>query len=97
MTANQAMFSIATLSKSLGVSRSGYYAWRDRSPSARSTADAALMKRIKTIHTASRATYGAPRIHAELIEEGIQVGRKRVEHLMKAAGLAGVSRRSIEV
>ena len=48
---------------------------------------------IRAIHQASRQTYGAPRIHAELIDEGIQVGRKRVERLMKAAGLQGVSRR----
>lgn len=68
-------------------------AWRDQSPSARSIVDATLTDRIKTIHTASRATYGAPRIHAELIDEGNQVSRKRVERLMKAAGLAGVSRR----
>jgi putative transposase len=51
------------------------------------------MARIRAIHQASRQTYGAPRIHAELIDEGIQVGRKRVERLMKAAGLQGVSRR----
>jgi putative transposase len=93
MTANQAMFSISTMSRTLGVSRSGYYAWRDRLPSARSIADAAPTGRIKAIHAASRETYGAPRIHAELADEGIQVGRKRVERLMKAAGLAGVSRR----
>ena len=61
--------------------------------SARSLADAALTDRIRVIHKASRQTYGAPRIHAELADEGIQVGRKRVERLMKAAGLAGVSRR----
>lgn len=45
------------------------------------------------IHSASRQTYGAPRIHAELTDEGIGVGRKRVERLMKAAGLKGASRR----
>ncbi|HDO52122.1 MAG TPA: IS3 family transposase, partial [Rhizobiales bacterium] len=81
------------MSRTLGVSRSGFYAWRDRAPSARSTADADLMVRIKAIHTGSRETYGAPRIHAELADEGIQIGRKRVERLMKAAGIAGVSRR----
>ena len=51
------------------------------------------MDRIAAIHKASRETYGAPRIQAELIDEGIHVGRKRVERLMKAAGIAGVSRR----
>ena len=93
MTANQAMFPIATMSRTFGVSRAGYYAWRERAASARSKADAALTERIKAIHVASRSTYGAPRIHAELADEGIHVGRKRVERLMKAAGLAGVSRR----
>ena len=55
--------------------------------------DAALLERIRKIHSASRNTYGAPRIHAELAGEGICVGRKRVARRMRAAGLAGVSRR----
>jgi putative transposase len=93
MTANQAMFPIQTMCRSFGVSRAGYYAWLGRRPSARSQADAELANRIKAIHKASSETYGAPRIHAELLDEGIQVGRKRVERLMKAAGIAGISRR----
>jgi putative transposase len=93
MTANQAFFPISTMCRTLGVSRAGFYAWRDRAPSARSIADAVLTTRIRAIHQASRQTYGAPRIHAELVDEGIHVGRKRVERLMKAAALAGVSRR----
>jgi putative transposase len=51
------------------------------------------MDRIRAIHSASTETYGAPRIHAELLDEGVRVGRKRVERLMKAARLVGVSRR----
>jgi putative transposase len=93
MTANQAMFPIQMMSQAFGVSRAGYYAWHRREPSARSRADARLTARIRLIHKASRETYGAPRIHAELVDEGVRVGRKRVERLMKAAGLAGVSRR----
>jgi len=93
MTANQALFPIQKMAETLGVSRSGFYAWCERSPSARAIADAALIGRIKAIHRASKETYGAPRIHAELAEDDIQVGRKRVERLMKAAGLKGVSRR----
>lgn len=93
MTASQAMFSITTMSKTLGVSRSGFYAWRERAASARSKADAALTARIRAIHKASSQTYGAPRIHAELVDDGVRVGRKRVERLMKTAGIAGVSRR----
>ena len=93
MTANQAMFPIQTMSKVFGVSRAGYYAWSGRPPSARSRADADLTVRIRSIHKASRETYGTPRVHAELADAGIRVGRKRVERLMKAAGLVGVSRR----
>jgi len=93
MAANQAMFPVQLMAKTLGVSRSGFYAWRERAPSARSIADAKLTARIKAIHRASRETYGAPRIHAELVDEGTHVGRKRVERLMKATSIVGVSRR----
>ena len=77
----------------LGVSPSGYYAWTCRGPSARSQADAALTGRIKRIHEESRETHGVPRIHFDLREQGVRVGRKRVARLMKAAGLQGISRR----
>ena len=90
---NQASYPIATMCRLLEVSASGYYAWRDRRPSRRVEGDVALLARIKAIHAASRRTYGAPRIHAELAAEGICVGRKRIARLMRAAGLAGVSRR----
>ena len=90
---NQASHPIATMCRLLEVSASGYHGWRVRPASARSQADAALLARIKAIHAASRRTYGAPRIHAELAAEGISVGRKRVARLMRAAGLRGVSRR----
>jgi transposase InsO family protein len=90
---NQASYPIATMCRLLGVSASGYYAWRDRRPSARAESDGSLLARIEAIHAASRRTYGVPRIHAELAAEGIFVGRKRVARLMRAAGLKGVSRR----
>ncbi len=77
----------------LGVSPSGYYAWRTRSPSARTVADAVLGDRIEAIHTRSRGTYGVPRIHAELKAAGACLGRKRVARLMRAAELQGISRR----
>jgi putative transposase len=93
VSANQAMHAIATMCRILEVSSSGYYAWRQRPRSARAGADADLSLRIEAIHHRSRATYGAPRIHAELKAEGIKVGRKRVTRLMNAAGLYGVSRR----
>ena len=77
----------------LGVSTSGYYAWLKRPSSQRSRDDTVLTNRIHWIHLRSRGTYGVPRIHAELCDEGVHVGRKRVARLMRAAGLQGVSRR----
>jgi putative transposase len=77
----------------LGVSSSGYYAWVKRRPSQRAETDAALTGEIRVAHAASRGTYGAPRIHAELTAKGMRVGRKRVARLMSRADLAGVSRR----
>ena len=93
MSANQAIFPIATMARVLGVSEAGYYAWRHRLPSAHAVADAALLKRVRTIHASSRETYGAPRVHAALRAEGGKHGRKRVARLMRAAGLVGASRR----
>src|SRR5262245_53582280 len=77
----------------LGVSSSGYYAWAKRTPSRRAQADAIVLSHIRAAHAASYGTYGAPRIHAELRDNGLRVGRKRVARLMAAAGLIGVSRR----
>ncbi len=93
MSANQGRFRVAMMARVLGVSPSGYYAWRQRPPSARAQADAELTDRVQEIHARSRGTYGAPRIHAELAEDGVAVGRKRVARLMRTAGIAGVSRR----
>lgn len=77
----------------LGVSRSGYYAWRSREPSKRRREDQTLCRQIEQIHRESRQTYGAPRVHAELRAEGRCVGRKRVARLMRTLKVAGVSRR----
>jgi putative transposase len=80
----------------LGVSTSGYYAWRKRGPSERALEDAALRERIRASHERSRGTYGAPRIHRDLREDEEdprKVGRKRVARLMRADGLRGVCRR----
>jgi putative transposase len=93
MRANQAVFPIATMARVLGVSTAGYYAWSRRPPSARATADGALLKRIHTVHATSHGTYGAPRVHADLRANGQQHGRKRIARLMRIAGLVGVSRR----
>jgi len=93
VSANQAIFSIRAMCRVLEVSASGYYAWRRRMMSVRAREDEQLQQRIRTIHLLSRQTYGAPRIHAELQEQGTRIGRKRVARLMKASDLQGVSRR----
>jgi putative transposase len=84
---------VATLFRLLGVSRSGYYAWRTRSPSARVCADQELTQQIKVLHQQSRGTYGAPRIWAELRDRGVVCARKRVARLLRLAGLQGCHRR----
>lgn len=89
----KAHYPVARLCRVLGVSASGYYAWCGRGPSARTQADAALTARIRTIHAASRQTYGAPRVHADLRAAGVRCGRKRVARLLRAAGLVGTHRR----
>lgn len=77
----------------LEVSTSGYYAWRKRKPSKRTREDQVLTEEIRKIHKRSKGTYGAPRIHAELADQEVYVGRKRVARLMRAADLQGISRR----
>lgn len=84
---------LASLCRVLGVSRSGFHAWQRGPARRRAAADAALTERIRDIHAASRGTYGAPRVHAELRAGGVAVSRKRVARLMRAAELVGVHRR----
>lgn len=93
VAAEKAHHPVARVCQVLGVSRSGFYAWQRRPPSERAVADTGLLDRIRQIHQTSRGLYGVPRVHAEL-REGHQVrcGRKRVERLMRGAGLHGVCR-----
>jgi putative transposase len=97
MTAHQAAFSIPRMCAALDVSASGYYRWRQRRPSARAVRDTALQQQIVTIHRSNRGVYGAPRIHADLADAGIHIGRKRVARLMRTSGLRGVTRRRFVV
>ena len=84
---------VATMCRVLEVSPSGFWAWSKRPPSRRALADAALTERIRDIHERSRGTYGMPRIHAELRDDGTRCSRKRVARLMREDGLEGVHRR----
>lgn len=85
---------VAVACRVLGVSRSGYYDWLGRPPSAREEANTLLLKHIKEVHKDSRETYGWPRVHAELtLGRGLAVNHKRVARLMREAGIQGLYRR----
>ena len=93
MRAYQATFPVTLMCEVLRVSRSGFYAWRDRAPSARAEQDAELAQAIQVSQAASDGSYGAIRIHEDLKDEGFRVGRKRVARLMREHGIVGVTRR----
>ncbi len=93
MKANQAMHCVRTMCRLLEVSTSGFYASVDRPLSKRAAKDVVLTAQLEAAHDESRGTYGAPRLHAELAENDVHVGKKRVAGLMKAAGLVGISPR----
>jgi transposase InsO family protein len=91
--AERAHYPVEVLCDVLGVSRSGYYAWKKRPPSARSKADARLAVEITATHQKSKNRYGSPRVHRALRKQGIRVGRKRVERLMRAKGIVARGKR----
>jgi putative transposase len=86
-------YPVTLLCRVLGVVRSGYYAWRVRSVSARELRDQQLMRQIQTIFAESRRTYGSPRVQAALKAQGIRTARKRVARLMRHAQLQARQRR----
>ncbi|WP_157431177.1 IS3 family transposase, partial [Actinomadura macra] len=78
----------------MNVSTSGYHDWLGRPESPRALRNRELTKMIREIHAESRGSYGSPRVHAELtLGLGERVNRKRVERLMRQAGLQGIYRR----
>jgi putative transposase len=91
IAAEKANYPVALMCRCLGVNRTSFHDWERRAPSDRALQDAWLTEKIKQIHASKRGVYGAPRIHAELrMAHGIRVGRKRVERLMRAAGISGL-------
>jgi len=89
VVAEKAQFPVSLLCRTVGVTRQEFYAWQRRLPSQRSVEDAALLERIRQIHTETNRAYGAPRIFLDLRDEGVHVGRKRIARLMRADGLRG--------
>jgi putative transposase len=80
---------VAFLCRRFKISRSGFYAWAGRGPGKRRRSDEGLGVAIERIHRESRGTYGSPRIHRELRQEGIRCSNKRVARLMRERGLRG--------
>jgi len=91
--AEKANYPVRMMCRLLGVSPSGYYAWVLRPMSTRELQDQMLLVLVKESHERSRNTYGSPRIHADLTDAGIGIGRKRVARLMCRAGIRGAYRR----
>ena len=88
-----AQYPVTLLCHTLQVTRSGYYAWRWCPDSRRAQEDRRLLSNIKTIHTASKETYGSPRIHATLRQQGETCGKHRVARIMQAQGVVAKHRR----
>ncbi len=87
MRRHENVFRITSMCRVLSVTRAGYYAWRQRLPSAHSVTDAELLVKIRAIHQRSRRSYGSPRISLHLQRQGHRVSAKRVARLMVQAGL----------
>jgi putative transposase len=85
--AEKASYPVTVLCHVLGVSRSGFHAWRKRPQAPRARIDSQLAAQVAAVHNRSRRTYGSPRIHAELRARGVRVGKKRIERLMRENGL----------
>ncbi len=82
---------VRMICRALGLSVSGYYAWRIRTESRRAADDRALLEEIRRIHADSDGIYGVPRVHTTLRGRGQRIGRSRIARLMRLAGLRGVA------
>ena len=87
ITTQKAEMSLARLCACAGVSISAYHAWKQRSPSPRQLDGMIILAHIRNQFALSRETYGSPRLHVELNEAGIAVGRHRTARVMRANGL----------
>ncbi len=97
IAADRHEFEITVMCRVLQVSRSGYYAWRQRPVSRREMANQKLTQQIEAIHQQSRQTYGSPRIQAELADQGVKCGQNRVARLMRQAELRAKQERQFKV
>jgi putative transposase len=89
----KANYPVRPLCRALGVSASGFYAWAARPTSARQRHDRRVVVQLRAAHAASGETYGSPRLHQQLQQEGLRIGRRRVIRLMRAAQIRARQRR----
>jgi len=90
---HRSIWPVAWLCEALGVSRSGFHAWLNRSPSQHARYDEALLDKIKDSFKDSDRTYGARRVWHDLLAEGLSCGLHRVERLMRDNALRARPRR----
>ena len=93
----KASYPVRVLCRVIRVSKSGFYAWLSREPSLRELDDERLRPKIVDAFKVGRGTYGSPRVQSELVDQGIEVGRRRVARLMRGLGLQGISPRKFRV
>jgi putative transposase len=93
IAAHRAEFRLRSLCRVLGVSRSGYYAWRQRPTPRQAERNDALLVHIRAAYQRGRQAYGAPRVHQELVQQGIPCGRHRVARLMRREGIVACTER----
>ena len=93
----RASYPLRILFRVLQVSKSGYYAWQTRKPSNRDLEDERLRPKILEAFKTGRGSYGSPRVQSELVDQGFEIGRRRVARLMREMGLEGLSPRKFRV
>ena len=91
------LYPVRLMCEALKVSRSGYYAWRERPESQRDRVNRELTGVIRRVHAESNGVYGSPKMTAELRSSGFRCSRKRVARLMRIAGLRGCPKRRYRV
>jgi putative transposase len=93
----QSDYTVSSVCNALGVGRSGYYAWRDRSQGVRTRENERLLSEIRAIHRQYDGCYGSPRMTAELRSRGLACGEHRVARLMRQAGIRAKAPRRYRV
>ncbi|MEZ5973290.1 MAG: IS3 family transposase [Planctomycetota bacterium] len=94
MEAEKAKLPVAVMCRALGVSRSGYYSFKADPNGKRAARDSVLLTHIRRIHKESRGTYGSPRVHAQLLREGISAGKHSVARVMRSHEITWKARRA---